>query len=899
MKPPRRRLPLGPGARLAFASGALVLGFEVLLLRRLPFWLEGLQPTLSGVLAACLLGLTLGAGPGTWLLHRLAGRLAPQVALAGAVAMVAASLHEVWVPPLSRLVVGSPEESLPLLANGEVGLHLRVVLASLAAGALPCFLLGAVVPLLLARLRHRDSRPALAGRLFFWQGVGAVAGALWVSQLCPWIAPVAFYAFAPVSTALGCALLCGRAGSWPMLGATAWVVLAALGVGPPDSLLGPPSPPIVGSRYDRSPDYEYLAARSDSSVTASVVYDRRRHSMVLFTDGFRAAETGPGTAYMKALGHLPMLLRDRAERAAVIALGTGTTADALATWPQLEAIDVVEISPAVLSLVDYFAGDGPGEGGRGTPRFLADRRTTVHVTDGRRYLARQQPESLDLVTIEPLLPYAPGTGPLYTAEFYQLAARALRRDGLMVQWLPTHAMPRDYFEILLATFARCYAHSSVWLVDQSTIIVGSRTPHLPDAAAWDRRYAALPESVRAALHESGLARPVDARMALVGGQPLAVCGTAPSLRDDRPALEGVAFWSGERQLRFFADNLEVLVALAESQPEGDRELAPLRARRLEGLQSLASSPFRPATASRAAVLSLAEVRGAVPDSVLVHREETAALRVLMETEVVQREGRAVLQLARRHLQRDGRSALLHAAVASDAPSDDVRRSSLEIALALDPALFGVPLSFLQPLEELRVQPPSWLRDVGVLESGAALLARATGVGGAALCAVFPTRVARAAVEVLRGRPLDAAETTALLHCVDPLSLDLAAQAIAARGGNLSLELFPLWRSDLPLPEIVLEVRRDAPAERVELARGLSRHRGARAREALARLLLDASAEVRAEAEVTLRETWGDRSTTGRRGTNLGGERRRIGSGPCIIPRHDRRDSRVHRAAGRR
>ena len=419
---PGRPLPFTLGARPALAAGALGIGYEILLLRRLPFWLEGLQPTLSGVLAACLFGFTAGSLLGTGWLQRVLGRRAAFNALAAAAVAICAGIHELWVPPLSRLVIGSPELSAPLLRDGDVGLHLRILLASLAAAALPCFLLGAVVPLLLARLRHRDSRPALAGRLFFWNGVGGLLGSLWVGKLVPALAPEAYFVAAPTSLALGCLLLCLRRGGWPVAAAAGYAVAAALGVSFTGSVLAPSSP-IAGSRYDRPLSYRYVAHRSDSALTASVVYDRRRHSMLLFTDGFRAAETGPGTAYMKALGHLPMLLRDDLERVAVIALGTGTTADAVVTWPAPREIHVVEISPAVLSLVDHFAGDGPGESGRTTPRFVADRRTEMHLADGRRFLARRPAGSLDLITIEPLLPYAPGTGPLYTAEGLRAARR--------------------------------------------------------------------------------------------------------------------------------------------------------------------------------------------------------------------------------------------------------------------------------------------------------------------------------------------------------------------------------------------------------------------------------------------------------------------------------------------
>ena len=98
----------------AIAAGLLVLGLEVLLLRRLPFWLEGLQPTLSGVVAACLLGLSAGSAFGTPLFAALFGRRAVYCAIAFGAVAVSAGLHEWCVPILARQSISS-----------ELGLHLR------------------------------------------------------------------------------------------------------------------------------------------------------------------------------------------------------------------------------------------------------------------------------------------------------------------------------------------------------------------------------------------------------------------------------------------------------------------------------------------------------------------------------------------------------------------------------------------------------------------------------------------------------------------------------------------------------------------------------------------------------------------------------------------------------
>src|SRR5690606_10458291 len=165
-------------------------------------------------------------------------------------------------------------------------------------------------------------------------------------QLLPLLWPEKFFVFSlPALGLMGLAILAFRHRSLAFamvlpLGLAAWFLS--------------PGPPVQGSRYDQPGRYRYLHHESDSVLTASVVYDRHEHRMILFTDEFRAAYTGRDTGYMQVLGHLPFLLRPDLEDVAVIALGTGTTARAVCAWPQARSIELVEISRAVLHCTPWF-----------------------------------------------------------------------------------------------------------------------------------------------------------------------------------------------------------------------------------------------------------------------------------------------------------------------------------------------------------------------------------------------------------------------------------------------------------------------------------------------------------------------------------------------------------------
>jgi len=830
-----------------FAAGLLLLGLEVYMLRRLPFFLDGFQPTLTGVVTACLVGLTLGAAVGTPLLLRLFHRRAVAMSIVLAVAALALGMHEWLAETLGRMDIRS-----------DLGFHLRILASAAAAAGLPCFFLGATIPLCLKDYVHPETRAPLAGRLFFFEGLGALCGAMLVGHLLPAVWPGGFFVLAlPAIAVVALALVHRRHPALSVAGLAVVLVLAVTGASGAGSLLAP-APPIRGSRYDRA-WYRPLAHKTDSVLSASVVYDPQKHSMMLFTDEFRAAYSGPATGYMKVLAHLPFLLRNRQEleRLAVIALGTGTTANAVTLWPDPQEMHVVEVSPAVVELVDHFAGAGPGQSAAKRARFRADRRCRLHVTDGRRFVARRPAGSLDLISMEPLLPYAPGTVPLYTREFYQLCGRALSRQGLMVQWVPTHAMPREFYRTLLRTFAESFRHHSLWLFDQSTLLVGSKKPHLPSLDELELRLQAAPEGARRDLHEAGIASATDLALAFIETGFTPALEDAPLLWDDRPFLERIGYWSGQQRLEFFPQNLAVLLRLAASgvwpgEAGSPEQIGFGDLRRLRLAARLELARGRPAAA-----LSLAaDAQSWSPQSVLLHREVCAALRQLWVTRILA--GGGTVAEARRYLERDPGCAEVHGLLALRASDPDERRQKLRDADAVDPVFARSQPVFLPLASEPRGPGP--LEQLAVLPADPELAAAASTPGprGLALRARFPVAVAYALLDSLETRPLTPVERRALRSVLDPQLLVAAVHHVVTRKGSLAAEVLPMWRRDLPMPPGLGVLAKGAGAERRQLAAALGGRRSAPARAVLADLLLDPDVLVRTAASVSLFQGFGDR-----------------------------------------
>lgn len=512
--------PIAAGALLALGTGWLIV-LEWVGVRVGVLWIGGMHASLQAVLLASLLALAAGALG-----------LAPPLSRRGGIGALLPLLALAW--PLlvlsSVTLAGSERARLPLVAA-------LLGPALLGFGALPAVLLAG-----LAGARG----PALA-RLLLWEALGALA-----------VAPVALLAVVPrlgIDRTLGALALAaavllaavsrGRALAPALLSALAGLLPFLLPV-----RLARLSPPLT------DPALTVLDEGEDQHFAVAVVADGLEGERTLLTDGFRAAGTGPTYRYMRALGHLPVLLAPSPRRVAVLAFGTGTTAGAVSLHPEVERLQILELSRAVCERAEWFEevnrsilADGIGAALEGR---AAGGRVRLVLGDGRRALA-DSPGSFDVITMEPLLPDTPFAVHLYTVEFYRVARRALTPRGLLCQWVPPHALPPESFEAVLAAFADAFPWSGLFLFgDQLCLLGGEVAPSL-DPTRFPGSTAALAED----LEGLGIATPggLLARWITTGERiPAAV----RPLRDGDPwilfrAEDRIPFAQGARNLAWLRE----------------------------------------------------------------------------------------------------------------------------------------------------------------------------------------------------------------------------------------------------------------------------------------------------------------------------------------------------------
>ena len=159
--------------------------------------------------------------------------------------------------------------------------------------------------------------------------------------------------------------------------------------------------------------------------------------------------------YMRFFVYLPVALHQAPRKALLISYGVGITARALADNPQLESVDVVDISKDILEL-GRIVFPKPGT----FP--LDDPRVRVHVEDGRFFLLTTD-QRFDIITAEPPPPKGSGVVNLYSREYFELIRKRLAPGGLASYWLPVYQTTARETNAMIRGFCDVFEDCSLWV----------------------------------------------------------------------------------------------------------------------------------------------------------------------------------------------------------------------------------------------------------------------------------------------------------------------------------------------------------------------------------------------------------------------------------------------------
>ncbi len=534
---------------LAFVAGAVVLGLETVWTRIFLIVFGHDVHAFSAMLASVLIGLALGSAGYRALPSRGRAHVLLVPILFGALGVLAlASVAFVGRRYLDvGLDVVGVDASLSITRSETRGLVLQALFAALTAVPTAA-VAGAIFPALCARhpAVDGDGEPLLtarrAGRVLAANTLGSLVGPL-VTPLA--LIPAlgiqgAAIALATLSTMAGAASLRQLRTRRPRALATALFATLVLAVAAVPREL----PRQLLARKIGPAHLDFEVYREGRSATVAVVRNQINGERQLFVNGINEVTTRlVHDQSFALLGHIGPLLHPDPRRVAVICLGAGLSAGAVARH-DIDELVIVDLEPAVVSGAERFEEMNFG--------VLGDPRMTLVIDDGRAHL-RTAATPYDVIVLDSTHPRAVDSWLLYTREFYAIARERLADDGILVQWLPLHGLSADEFRILVGTFRETFTDATLWTnagfepygQTAYSLLMGTRGHLRIDAAELARRIAE--PRVRDALAPWGLASPAEILECLHAGPDTLERWTRglPVNTDDHPLTQFVtAYTSG-------------------------------------------------------------------------------------------------------------------------------------------------------------------------------------------------------------------------------------------------------------------------------------------------------------------------------------------------------------------
>jgi spermidine synthase len=467
-----------PHSTLVLASAALgltgfaALGMEILWFRHATILLGGFRAVFALLLTVVLTGIAIGAYAGGALARRTqsaANWLMVTQAMFAVTAVAGIFLAD--ARPLEAAVNSATSGVSPL---NEIWFDVKPLL--LLAG-LPSILMGVSFPLANALVQLAESFVARrAGGLYFANTAGAVCGSIATGfLLLPWVGIQWSAAIIAGASALAIVALYGpaRAGHYAspnVVSRYAWLSLLATGAAVTACAIAP-ADFVIRRAIGNATETRHVLAQREGLTEVVTIVDTRDGRM-LMTNGHAMSSTARlSQRYMRALAHIPLLMMDAPASVLVIGFGVGNTTHAATLHPSVRRVEIADLSRGILEHSSYF--DDASHG------VLREPRVNVFVNDGRQHLQIQNPDTYDLITLEPPpIAYA-GVAALYSKEFYELARSRLTSRGFVSQWLPTYQVPTKTALSMIRAFIDVFPQSVLLSGAQADLLlVGTTGPSI-------------------------------------------------------------------------------------------------------------------------------------------------------------------------------------------------------------------------------------------------------------------------------------------------------------------------------------------------------------------------------------------------------------------------------------
>lgn len=471
---------------LACVTGAASFIYEVTWIRMLTMALGASTHSFEVMLAAFILGMSLGA---LWIRGRLQRSTEDSGWLAAIVlAKAAFAVYAVWI---FDDVLGFIEWVMNGTARTDAGYVMMTVDGFLASAAvmLPTAICaGATLPIATHALTSRGHGESAIGRVYAANTAGCILGAAFATHVgMPLLgikgltglgaaldlaAAALIFMFAPLTAR--------RRGVFATVGV---VVVAGLGlflVARMDLLRMSSGVYRTGSFIPHDASHVEFY-RDGKTATIAVITTQSRKSIRTNGKPDASIQLDPGKPAsgdeptQSLAGTLPLVLMPKAQSAAVVGLGSGLTTHALLGSPVLRTVDTIEIEPMVVEGAKLFDPNNQ--------RAYRDPRSHIFIDDAKSFFAART-SHYDIIVSEPSNPWVSGVATLFSEEFYARAKHHLNPGGLLVQWIQAYEINVDLVSSILQALGRQFPDYAVYSVGGDMLVVATpqgRLPPLDDA----------------------------------------------------------------------------------------------------------------------------------------------------------------------------------------------------------------------------------------------------------------------------------------------------------------------------------------------------------------------------------------------------------------------------------
>ncbi len=230
----------------------------------------------------------------------------------------------------------------------------------------------------------------------------------------------------------------------------------------------------------RSVQLPYYRDGAGSTVSIDTYTAGGRDYLTLRVNGKPDAGTGVDMPTQMLTGHVPMLLHPRPNHVLVVGLGSGITAGAVTQHPELEQLDLVEISPEVIEAARWFASENHQIHQHPKARF--------HVEDAKAFLKMTR-QRYDVIISEPSNPWLAGVAGVFSREYYESCRDRLQPGGIMAQWVQAYETNDEVLTTVLHTFLSAFPYASVWQTTEADLmLVGTTEPLAVDLERLQQRF---------------------------------------------------------------------------------------------------------------------------------------------------------------------------------------------------------------------------------------------------------------------------------------------------------------------------------------------------------------------------------------------------------------------------